>query len=587
MKKKQALYNITRIVSILFSLFILLLTTSAAEASSVTLRWDPISGSSDGYRVFARESGQGYNYSQHAWQGSASTCTVNNLQDQTEYYFVVRAFDGSITSTNSNEVHYVPPAANTPAPVPTNGVLGSKFAETTLTGGVEYYTDRSYQLTGVPSSYDNMDAIITPNDDRNRTDASGYVTFTMPYAGTVYVAFDSRATSLPNWMNGFVNTGDVLRTSLSSQPSLKIYRRSYSSGAIVNFGGNKAAGFAGGTVSNYIIFYGNINSSATTPSSNPTAPSSNIPAPSGVGVADLSARFSETTLAAGVEYYTDRGYQLTGVPSPYENMDAIITPNVDRNRTDVRDYLTFTMPYDGAVYVAYDARATSLPNWMNGFVNTGDVLRTSLSSQPSLKIYRRSYSSGAIVNFGGNKAAGFAGGTVSNYIIFYGNINSSATTPSSNPTAPSSNIPAPSGVGVADLSARFSETTLAAGVEYYTDRGYQLTGVPSPYENMDAIITPNVDRNRTDVRDYLTFTMPYDGAVYVAYDARATSLPQWMNGFVDTGDTLETSLSTQPYLRIFVHNYSQGDVINLGANKAPGFAGTASNYIVFYSWTGR
>ncbi len=219
--KKQALYNITRIVSILFSLFILLLTTSAAEASSVTLRWDPISGSSDGYRVFARESGQGYNYSQHAWQGSASTCTVNNLQDQTEYYFVVRAFDGSITSTNSNEVHYVPPAANTPAPVPTNGVLGSKFAETTLTGGVEYYTDRSYQLTGVPSSYDNMDAIITPNDDRNRTDASGYVTFTMPYAGTVYVAFDSRATSLPNWMNGFVNTGDVLRTSLSSQPSLR------------------------------------------------------------------------------------------------------------------------------------------------------------------------------------------------------------------------------------------------------------------------------------------------------------------------------------------------------------------------------
>ena len=122
---------------------------------------------------------------------------------------------------------------------------------------IEYYTDRSYQLTIVPSSYDNMDAIITPNDDRNRTDASGYLTFTMPYAGTVYVAYDSRATSLPNWMNGFIDTGDVLKTSLSSQPSFKIYGRSYANGAIVNFGGNKAAGFAGGTVSNYLVFYSN------------------------------------------------------------------------------------------------------------------------------------------------------------------------------------------------------------------------------------------------------------------------------------------------------------------------------------------
>ena len=122
-------------------------------------------------------------------KGTAVTCTLNNLQNQTEYYFVVRSFDGSIISANSNEVHFVPPAVSTSsAPAPTNGVLASKFAESTLTGGVEYYTDRSYQLTGVPSSYNNMDAIITPNDDRNRTEASGYLTFTMPYAGTVYVA---------------------------------------------------------------------------------------------------------------------------------------------------------------------------------------------------------------------------------------------------------------------------------------------------------------------------------------------------------------------------------------------------------------
>ena len=246
------------------------------------------------------------------------------------------------------------------------------------------------------------------------------------------------------------------------------------------------------------------------------------------------------------------------------------------------------MPYDGAVYVAYDARATSLPQWMNGFVDTGGTLQTSLSSQPYLKIFAHNYAQGAVINLGANKAPGFVG-TGSNYIVFYGNtdytgtIPSSNTTPSSsNPPAPSSDTPALSGGGLAALNARFSETTLVTGVEYYTDRDYQLTGVPLLYENLDAIITPNNDRDRTDVRDYLTFTMPYDGAVYVAYDARATSLPQWMNGFVDTGDTLQTSLSSQPYLKIFAHNYAQGAVINLGANKAPGFVGTGSNYIVFY-----
>ena len=632
MNKKKTLYKITRIVSILFSLFILL-TTTAAMAASVTLRWDPLSTSPDGYRLFARKSGQSYNFSQPAWQGTAVSCTLNNLQNQTEYYFVVRAFEGSQTSSDSNEAHYIPlpaatpntnpttpssnppapssnptapssnptaPSSNTPAP---SGVgvadLSARFSETTLTAGVEYYTDRGYQLTGVPSLYENLDAIITPNNDRDRTDVRDYLTFTMPYDGAVYVAYDARATSRPQWMNSFVDTGDTLQTSLSSQPYLKIFARNYAQGAVINLGANKAPGFVG-TGSNYIVFYGNTDYTGTTPSSNttpsssnPPAPSSDTPASSGGGLAALNSRFSETTLVTGVEYYTDRDYQLTGVPLLYENLDAIITPNNDRDRTDVRDYLTFTMPYDGAVYVAYDARATSRPQWMNGFTDTGDVLRTSLSSQPSLKIYRRNYANGAIVNFGANKAPGFAG-TASNYIVFYGNIDSSATTPSSNTppsssntAAPSPDTAAPSSDNLVAISSRFSETTLATGVEYYTDRGYQLTSVPSRYENMDAIITPNSDRDRTDVRDYLSFTMPYDGVVYVAYDGRATSLPQWMNYFIDTGDTLETSLSSQPYLKIYLQNYAQGDVVNLGANKAPGFAGTASNYIVFYSWSGR
>ena len=281
MNEKQALFKNAPIVSIFFSFF-LLLTTTAAMAASVTLRWDPNDPAPEGYRVFARKSDQVYNYNQPDWQGAATTCTLNNLEGQTEYYFVVRAFDGSITSANSNEVHYIPPVSSnvSPATTPSSNTtpssssppapsldapalsgggladLGSRFSETTLVDGVEYYTDRGYQLTGVPLLYENMDAIITPNNDRNRKDVRDYLTFTMPYDGAVYVAYDGRATSLPQWMNGFVDTGDTLKTSLSSQPYLKIFVHNYAQGDVINLGGNKAPGFAG-KASNYIVFYGN------------------------------------------------------------------------------------------------------------------------------------------------------------------------------------------------------------------------------------------------------------------------------------------------------------------------------------------
>ena len=121
-------------------------------------------------------------------------------------------------------------------------------------------------------------------------------------------------------------------------------------------------------------------------------------------------------------------------------------------------------------------------------------------------------------------------------------------------------------------------------MEYYTDRNYTLTSVPSNYIGMDAILTPNDERNYTDATDYLTFTMPDNGMVYVAYDARANALPTWMSGFSSTGDRIYTSLSTQPYLNVYSRSYNAGECVNLGANKGEGFSGsTVSNYLVLIS----
>ena len=400
MKKKPGIYQAVHTVSILLLLLTILFTTSTAMAASVTLAWDAVNGSIDGYRVFARKSGASYNYSRPAWRGTATTCTINNLDDHTNYYFVVRAFDNSVTSSNSNEVYYSGDSNDSSH----SGDLASKFAETTLTSGVEYYTDRSYQLTRVPSFYNNMEAIITPNDDRNRTDASGYLTFTMPYDGTVYVAYDSRAISLPNWLNGFVDTGDVITTSLSTQPSLKIYSRQYDKGDVVNLGGNKASGFVGGTVSNYTVFYSDASSQTTT------------------GDSSSESSLEQDSVAVGTYLYSDRNYRITrGVPDWMIGRTLIQTSNDERRNSSASGYVRFTNTVDWWVYVLFDSRCKTVPNWLKGWeLRSSYRIRTSLATQPYLKVYRKMFDADEVVNLGGNYGPGSSREYRSNYVVVYG-----------------------------------------------------------------------------------------------------------------------------------------------------------------------
>ena len=166
------------------------------------------------------------------------------------YVLRLTADDGKLTADDEVTVNVTKTASSPPSTC----ILDSQFQQTTLTGNVTYYTDRDYRLTSVPSKYIGMDMIKTPNDERNLNAASDYLTFKMPYDGMVYVAFDSRAASLPSWMSGFSNTGDRIYTSLSSQPYLTVYQKPYAQSDCVNFGANKAPGFSGGVVSNYIVF---------------------------------------------------------------------------------------------------------------------------------------------------------------------------------------------------------------------------------------------------------------------------------------------------------------------------------------------
>jgi hypothetical protein len=64
----------------------------------------------DGYRIFVRTERESYNYAEPDWEGTATTCTIYGLADDTNYYFVARAFDRSNNeSGNSNEAFYEAP----------------------------------------------------------------------------------------------------------------------------------------------------------------------------------------------------------------------------------------------------------------------------------------------------------------------------------------------------------------------------------------------------------------------------------------------------------------------------------------------
>ena len=79
---------------------------SPVYAVNVTLEWVPNSEPNlAGYRVFYREKGQSYDYSNPSLEIAEASCNINNLDENKTYYFVVRAFDTRGFETgDSNEV---------------------------------------------------------------------------------------------------------------------------------------------------------------------------------------------------------------------------------------------------------------------------------------------------------------------------------------------------------------------------------------------------------------------------------------------------------------------------------------------------
>ena len=94
------------ICCLIFITITVLLIPAKGDATQITMAWDPTDPEPEGYRLYHRLEGQDYDYDNCIWSGTEPVATIDDLEDDTGHYFVVRAFEGDVESSDSNEVYF-------------------------------------------------------------------------------------------------------------------------------------------------------------------------------------------------------------------------------------------------------------------------------------------------------------------------------------------------------------------------------------------------------------------------------------------------------------------------------------------------
>jgi hypothetical protein len=111
-----------------------------------------------------------------------------------------------------------------------------------------------------------------------------------------------------------------------------------------------------------------------------------------------------------------------------------------------------------------------------------------------------------------------------------------------------------------------------AGDSCYVDRDFRITSIPGAFADYYWILTAN-DHKLLTGYPFLTFEASKNVSIIVAYDARLTQVPSWLQDWTLTGATITTQDAS---LRCFSKNYPAGQ-ISLGANQG---SGSCSMYLL-------
>lgn len=132
--KKIIIFGLIVVVSI-FTLY------SISKADNVTLQWDANSPAPDGYRIYQRITGETYDYDNPVCDTTETSCIVSGLNQGIQYYFVARAYVGSESSGDSNEVNHIPPV-----PAPVNLRISLEISVIIDVNGVPYIAQKPMEV---------------------------------------------------------------------------------------------------------------------------------------------------------------------------------------------------------------------------------------------------------------------------------------------------------------------------------------------------------------------------------------------------------------------------------------------------------
>jgi hypothetical protein len=151
-KTKTYIFNTWYFILILVPLFFCFV--SPVYAMDVSFQWDSNSETDiAGYKVFCREEDQSYNYTNPSWEGLDTMCTIYDLDENKNYYFVLRCFDiNGFESSDSNELYLE--AAIIPYNQPPIAVISEDYIEANPGTTITLDASRSTDADDGIASYD-------------------------------------------------------------------------------------------------------------------------------------------------------------------------------------------------------------------------------------------------------------------------------------------------------------------------------------------------------------------------------------------------------------------------------------------------
>ncbi len=116
------------------------------------------------------------------------------------------------------------------------------------------------------------------------------------------------------------------------------------------------------------------------------------------------------------------------------------------------------------------------------------------------------------------------------------------------------------------------------GAACYVDAPYTVTRMPVALSGLIAVRMAQTDK-AAEAEDFLHLHLARPVTIYIAYDADAARLPQWLSDFTREPYTIEVDqLGTPRYLKVYSQKFAAGQVA-LGGNRA---AGSSGNIFMHY-----